>query len=68
MAIKTVEMVRKIRDQHYEQTKNLSIEEQIKFIRNKSKELQKEIDNNRQLTEFRNVKKTNNARSENVWI
>jgi hypothetical protein len=50
VAIKAVEMVRKIRDQHYEQTKNLSIEEQIKFIRNKSKELQKKLKKTRHLT------------------
>jgi hypothetical protein len=41
MTIKAVEMVRKIRDQHYEQTKNLSVEEQIKFIREKSNKLQR---------------------------
>jgi len=39
MTIKTVEMVRKIRDQNYEKTKNLTVEEQIKFIKSKSKEL-----------------------------
>ena len=43
MTIKAVEMVRKIRDQHYEQMKNLSVEEQIKFIREKSNKLQKEL-------------------------
>ena len=41
MAVKTVELVRKIRDSHYEETKGLSVEAQIKFIRKKSKELQK---------------------------
>jgi deoxyadenosine/deoxycytidine kinase len=40
MAVKTIEMVRKIRDKHYEETKNLSVEEQIKFIREKAKKLQ----------------------------
>ncbi|NWG03144.1 MAG: hypothetical protein HXY44_09850 [Syntrophaceae bacterium] len=33
MAVKAIEMVRKIRDKHYEETKNLSAEEQIKFIK-----------------------------------
>ena len=41
MAVKSVNMVRKIRDKHYEETKGLSVEEQIKFIKAKSKELQK---------------------------
>ena len=41
MAFKAVEMVRKIRDKHYEATKNLSAEEQIKIIKKKSEELQK---------------------------
>jgi hypothetical protein len=41
MTIKAVEMVRKIRDQHYEQTKNRSVDEQIKFIREKSNKLQR---------------------------
>jgi len=41
MAIKAVEMVRKIRDKHYEKTKGLSVMEQIKFIKGKSKDLQK---------------------------
>ncbi len=40
MAVKTIEMVRKIRDKHYEETKDFSVEEQIKFFRNKAKRLQ----------------------------
>lgn len=40
MAVRAIEMVRKIRDKHYEETKNLSVEEQIKFIRKKAKRLQ----------------------------
>jgi len=40
MAVKVIEMVRKIRDKHYEETKNLSVEEQIKFVRDKAKRLQ----------------------------
>jgi len=43
MAIKAVEIIRSIRDRHYEQTKGLSIKEQIEFIRRKSKELRKEL-------------------------
>ncbi len=43
MAVKSVEMVRKIRDKHYEETKGLSVEEQIKFIKGKSKDLQKRL-------------------------
>jgi len=41
MAVKAVEMVRKIRDKQFEETKGLSVEEQIEFIRKKSEELQK---------------------------
>jgi hypothetical protein len=40
MAVKAVEMVRKIRDKQYEETKNLSAEEQIKFVRDKANRLQ----------------------------
>ena len=40
MAVKAVEMVRKIRDKHYEETKGLSVKEQIKFVRDKAKRLQ----------------------------
>lgn len=43
MAVKSVDMVRKIRDKHYEETKRLSVEEQIKFIKGKSKDLQKRL-------------------------
>ena len=43
MAVKAVEMVRKIRDRHYEETKRLSVIEQIKFIKGKSKDLQKRL-------------------------
>ncbi len=41
MAVKTVEMVRKIRDRQYEETKDLTIEEQIRYIKEKSMRLQK---------------------------
>jgi len=43
MAVKAVEMVRKIRDKHFEETKGLSVKEQIKFIRKKSEKLQKRL-------------------------
>lgn len=43
MAVKTVEMVRKIRNEHYEQTKGLKVEEQMKIIKRKSGELQKRL-------------------------
>ncbi len=43
MTVKAVEMVRRIRDQNYEKTKNFTIEDQIKFIREKSNKLQKEL-------------------------
>ena len=41
MAVKAVEMVRKIRDRHFEETSGLSAEEQIQYIKRKSEELQK---------------------------
>ncbi len=37
MPVKAVEMVRKIRDRHYEETKDLSVEDQILYIRKKSR-------------------------------
>jgi len=40
MAVKAVEMVRKIRDQQYELSKNLPIDEQIRYINEKSVQLQ----------------------------
>ncbi|MBF0518412.1 MAG: hypothetical protein HQK92_01665 [Nitrospirae bacterium] len=43
MAVKAVEMVRNIRDKHFEETKGLSVEKQIHFIREKSKKLQKNL-------------------------
>ena len=41
MPVKAVEMVRKIRDKHYEDTKGLSFSEQIRFIKEKSQKLRK---------------------------
>ena len=43
MSVKAVDIVRKIRDEHYKVTKGLSAEEQIKFINKKSEELQKSL-------------------------
>jgi len=43
MVVKAVEMVRKIRDKHYNETKDLSVDEQIKIIKTKSEELQKAL-------------------------
>jgi hypothetical protein len=40
MAIKAIEMVRKIRDKHYEETTELSVEEQIKLVKDKARRLQ----------------------------
>jgi hypothetical protein len=39
MSVKTVEMVRKIRDNQYEDMKGFTLPEQIKFIKKKSKRL-----------------------------
>lgn len=50
MAVKAVEMIRKIRDQHYKETKELSVQEQIKFVRKKSWELQKKLKRNKRPT------------------
>ena len=33
MAVKAVEMVREIRDKYYEETKALSVEKQVEFIK-----------------------------------
>jgi len=43
MAIKAVDLTRKIRDKHYEQTKNLSIDEQIFFFNEKARRLQERL-------------------------
>ncbi len=40
MSVKTVEMVRKIRDRHYKETKDLSAEDQKALIKEKSERLQ----------------------------
>ncbi|MCK9420492.1 MAG: hypothetical protein M0R70_14065 [Nitrospirae bacterium] len=43
MSVKAVEMVRKIRNQHYEETKSFSVAEQIKFVKKKSDKLQRKL-------------------------
>lgn len=43
MTVKAVEMVRKIRNKHYEETKGLSVDEQIEFVKRKSEGLKKEL-------------------------
>lgn len=43
MVLKTVEMVRKIRDRHYETIKKLSFAEQLEFIKKKKDRLHKEL-------------------------
>jgi hypothetical protein len=43
ITIKAVEMVRRIRDAHYEQLRGKSPEERIAFYRDKSRELQAKI-------------------------
>jgi len=50
MAVKAVEMVRKIRDKHYEDTKGLSLSEQIKYVKDKSKRLRKGLKKNQRST------------------
>ncbi len=43
MDVKAVEMVRKIRNKHYDRTGDLSVEEQIKIVKKKSEELKKNL-------------------------
>jgi len=50
MVVKAIEMVRKIRDKHYEETKTLSVKEQIKFVKQKAEKLQKMLKTTEHLT------------------
>lgn len=50
MAVKAVEMVRKIRDKHYEEIKGVSVEEQIEFVKKKSGELKKKLNSSQRST------------------
>jgi len=43
MVVKAVDMIRRIRDKHYEETKDLPIEKQIELVEEKSKKLQEEL-------------------------
>jgi hypothetical protein len=58
MAIKAVEVVRKIRDKHVEETKGLSLEDQIEFIKMKSAELQKRVKKSRRSTADNRAQRT----------
>jgi len=55
MSVKAVEMVRKIRNQHYEETKGLSVAEQIKFVKKKSEKLQRKLKPHRSTPDTRLV-------------
>ena len=50
MSVKAVEMVRNIRDKHYAETKDLSNEEQLKYIQRKAGKLSREFQNSRHST------------------
>ena len=39
--IDAVELVRKIRDKHYEETRNMNQKDRLEYIRNKAKEFEK---------------------------
>jgi deoxyadenosine/deoxycytidine kinase len=43
MSVKAIEMVRKIRDKHYKETKGFSFHDQSRFIKEKSNALRKEL-------------------------
>ena len=43
MPVKAVEMVRNIRDKHYAETKDLSTEEQLEYIRRKAEKLSRDF-------------------------
>ena len=45
MSVKINEVLRAIRDKHYEETKAMTVEEQIAYYREKSELLRKEIGN-----------------------
>ena len=47
MPVKAIEMVRKIRDRHYEETRGLSLEAQIQYVNEKSKKISEELHNPR---------------------
>ena len=43
MSVRAVEMVRNIRDKHYEETKDLSTEEQLEYIQRKAGKLSRDF-------------------------
>lgn len=43
MRIKTIDVVRKIRDKEFNKTKTLSSDDQIKIVKEKSEKLKKEL-------------------------
>lgn len=49
MAVKAVELVRKIRDRNYEETRKLPTTKQIQFIRKKAELLKKEFSKGQQM-------------------
>ena len=49
MAVKAVELVRKIRDRNYEETRKLPRDKQIQFVRKKAELLHKEFAKGRQM-------------------
>lgn len=44
MPVKAVDMVRKIRDQHYYETMGHAVAGRIKFVKKKAEKLQKQLD------------------------
>ncbi|MFH1825256.1 MAG: hypothetical protein ABH873_08570 [Candidatus Firestonebacteria bacterium] len=50
MSVKAIEMVRKIRDKQYKETKDLSLEIQIQYIKRKSDELLRDFKSHRHST------------------
>jgi len=56
--IKAVEMVRRIRDAHYEQLRGKSPEEQIAFYRAKARLLQDQVETQRQQQQVNESKPT----------
>ena len=50
MPVKAVEMVRNIRDKHYAETKDLSSEEQLEYIRRKAEKLSRGFQNSQHST------------------
>jgi len=57
MAVKAVEMIRKIRDRHYEQTKGLSVNEQIEFVKKQAEKLHKKLKRSQRLTADKRTQK-----------